>query len=85
MAASLCASRQVDMASLRQLGTRRTSVWDSHPPNGLRARMVEAWPHRDPRVVFTEVDSARVDGEPAGRYARAHRAFLGARDYRGPR
>jgi hypothetical protein len=47
--------------------------------------MVEAWPHRDPRVVFTEVDSARVDGEPAGRYARAHRAFLGARDYRGPR
>jgi Zn-dependent protease with chaperone function len=85
MAASLYANRQADMASLRQLSTRRTSVWDSHPPNGLRARMVEAWPHRDPVVVLTSVDSARVDAELAGRYARAHRAFLGARDYRGPR
>jgi hypothetical protein len=36
-------------------------------------------------VVFTEVDSVRVDGELAGLYARAHRAFLGAGDYRGPR
>jgi len=85
MAESLCASRAGDLPALRQLTMRETSVWRSHPPSGLRARVIEAWPARQPLVELTEEESARIDAELAGWYGATHRRMLGAEDYRGER
>ncbi|MEO6086490.1 MAG: M48 family metallopeptidase [Umezawaea sp.] len=85
MAESMHESKLDDLPRLRQLTLRRTDLWDSHPPEGLRARMVEAWPQQDPQVVLSDADSALIDAELAEWNARAHREFLGTRDYRGPR
>jgi Zn-dependent protease with chaperone function len=85
MAESMHAAKQDDLPALRQLTHRNTWLWATHPPTGLRARMVEAWPHQDPRVVLTDAESARIDAELAPWYVAAHREFLGSRDYRGPR
>ncbi|HWO66188.1 MAG TPA: hypothetical protein VNO31_39760, partial [Umezawaea sp.] len=85
MAESMHEAKRGDLPALRQLTMRNTDLWATHPPTGLRARMVEAWPHQDPLVVLSDADSARIDAELSPWYAAAHRAFLGSRDYRGPR
>jgi heat shock protein HtpX len=54
----------------RQLGTRReNSVFATHPPLGMRARMVESRPPVPAAVVLDDEDGARIDVELAG-YAR---------------
>jgi Zn-dependent protease with chaperone function len=50
-----------------------TSLFASHPPAGLRRRMVDAQPWQDPAVVLTEQESDRIDAELARAYARARR------------
>jgi heat shock protein HtpX len=82
LADSFHRSRAGELPQLRQLTTRDTSIWDSHPPAGLRARMVEAWPRREPAVALTDEDSDRIDRELAGWYAATHRRILGTRDFR---
>jgi heat shock protein HtpX len=82
MASSFAASRRDDMTALRQLTERDTSLWDSHPPNGLRARLIEGWPRQRPEVTLSDDESSRIDRELAGWYAAAHRRLLGTRDYR---
>lgn len=59
-----------------------TSLFAQHPPTGLRRRMVDARPPRDPKVVLTETESERIDAELAPLYARARRA-IGALDQDG--
>jgi Zn-dependent protease with chaperone function len=84
MAESFHASR-LDRLAQRQLTMRATSLWHSHPPTGLRARMVEGWPARAGTVELSDEESARIDHELAGWYAAAHRRILGSRDFRGDR
>jgi hypothetical protein len=62
---------------------RETSLWDSHPPAGLRARMVEARPAREPLIELSEDESARIDRELAGWYGASHRRLLGAEGFHG--
>jgi heat shock protein HtpX len=85
MADSFHVSRLGRLAQQRQLTMRDTSLWHSHPPTGLRARMVEAWPARAGTVELSDAESARIDDELAGWYAAAHRRILGTRDFRGER
>jgi hypothetical protein len=82
MASSFAASRRDDMTALRQLTERSTSIWDSHPPSGLRARLIETWPRQRPQVTLSDEESSRIDRELAGWYAATHRRPLGTRDYR---
>jgi heat shock protein HtpX len=59
---------------LRQLSQRDdASLFASHPPDGLRARMLESRPYVDPAVVLTEAESARIDAELAAWYKRTAR------------
>jgi hypothetical protein len=52
---------------LRQLSTRQqASLLASHPPSGLRIRMIQAAaPFRPPAVVLTEAEAAAIDAELA--------------------
>jgi hypothetical protein len=83
MVESFQASRAGKLGLARQLTMRHTSLWDSHPPAGLRARMVEAWPRRDPAVVLSDEESARIDQELSGWYDATHRLWLGTREFHG--
>ncbi|HEX2357105.1 MAG TPA: M48 family metallopeptidase [Micromonosporaceae bacterium] len=59
---------------LRQLSVRDdVSLFASHPPAGLRARMVEARGSRPPAVSLTEGESAAIDAEMTRQYERARR------------
>ncbi|MEJ2853198.1 MULTISPECIES: M48 family metallopeptidase [unclassified Saccharothrix] len=64
------------MAELREASLGGSSLWDSHPPAGLRARIVEAWPHAEPTVALSDEDSARIDAELSRWYARAGRDLV---------
>ncbi|MFG2007715.1 M48 family metallopeptidase [Micromonospora sp. NPDC048868] len=59
---------------LRQLSVRdEASLFSSHPPTGLRRRMLESRPTREAAVVLTEERMARIDAELAREYARVAR------------
>ncbi|WP_233512312.1 hypothetical protein [Micromonospora deserti] len=61
---------------LRQLSVRdEVSLFASHPPAGLRRRMLRGRPWRDPAVVLTAERAARIDAELAPEYARAGRTI----------
>jgi Zn-dependent protease with chaperone function len=49
------------------------SLFASHPPDGLRLRMVEARPWRDGTVGLSEAESVQIDAELAERLARARK------------
>lgn len=60
----------------RQLTVREgTSLFATHPPTGLRHRMLGARPWQDPAVTLTEERAARIDAELARHYERAGRAL----------
>jgi heat shock protein HtpX len=82
MASSFADSRRDDLPALRQLTERSTRLWDSHPPGGLRARLIEGRPRQWPEVSLSDEESSRIDRELAGWYAATHRRVLGTRDYR---
>ncbi|MEU5692831.1 M48 family metallopeptidase [Actinosynnema sp. NPDC020468] len=63
----------LDLESLRAESVAASTLWQGHPPSGLRARIVESWPHQDPAVELTEEDSARIDAELSRWYAKAGR------------
>ncbi|MGC9666219.1 M48 family metallopeptidase [Planosporangium sp. 12N6] len=59
---------------LRQLSVRDdVSLFASHPPAGLRARMIESRPAHPPAVLLDVATSARIDAELATAYAAARR------------
>ncbi|SCL37984.1 Zn-dependent protease with chaperone function [Micromonospora rhizosphaerae] len=59
---------------LRQLSVRdEASLFASHPPSGLRRRLLEARPWHDPRVVLTDDRMARIDAQLAREYERVRR------------
>ncbi|MFR9780621.1 M48 family metalloprotease [Micromonospora sp. MS34] len=58
----------------RQLTIREeTSLFSSHPPTGLRHRMLTTRAWQDPRVVLTDARVERIDAELARHYQRAAR------------
>jgi Zn-dependent protease with chaperone function len=57
------------LPGLRQLSTRDdASLFATHPPDGLRAKMIEFRPTTTPRVHLNETDSSRIDQELATQY-----------------
>ncbi|GAB2856089.1 M48 family metalloprotease [Lentzea nigeriaca] len=76
LVADFHAARQEQIGAYRQLTLRESTLWDSHPPSGLRARIVEAWPQQAPAFVLSEQESARIDGELARWYRLAHQRLL---------
>lgn len=62
------------LAGMRQLSVRdEVSLFATHPPTGLRARMIESRPYRTAAVVLTAADSERIDQELAKAYDIARR------------
>lgn len=56
--------RATRMHRLRQLTIRsETGIFASHPPAGLRHRMIMSAPHRSAAVVLTPAESAAIDAE----------------------
>ncbi|MEU8297112.1 M48 family metallopeptidase [Micromonospora sp. NPDC048909] len=63
------------LSLLRQLSVREeSSLFSSHPPSGLRRRMLAERPRHDPLVVLTEERTARIDAELAKEYEQIRRA-----------
>ncbi|WBB67121.1 M48 family metallopeptidase [Micromonospora sp. WMMD812] len=59
---------------LRQLSVRdESSLFASHPPAGLRRRMLTDGPRHDPAVVLTEERMSRIDAELSREYERFRR------------
>ncbi len=57
---------------LRQQTIRsNANLSHSHPPAGLRARILESWPEEVASLELSTADSDRIDAELAKRYARA--------------
>lgn len=74
--AGLRATRQGRVARLRQLSVRReVSLWASHPPTGLRARLLAEAPWAEPAVGVSETESAKIDAELAPYYQQFRRAI----------
>jgi heat shock protein HtpX len=58
----------------RQLSTREeASLFSSHPPTGLRARMLESSPWQPAAITMTEAESDRIDAELNPLYLRRRR------------
>ncbi|MEV1327974.1 M48 family metallopeptidase [Micromonospora costi] len=73
-AAGSLAAAADSMPLLRQLSVReQNSLFASHPPQGLRHRMLTARPPHEPRVVLTDERVARIDAELARHYQRVSR------------
>jgi len=74
-AAALVAPDRVPrLRRLRQLSIRReVSLWNTHPPSGLRASLIEGQPPRLPSLVLTERESGLIDAELGSYYQRARR------------
>jgi heat shock protein HtpX len=70
------AARSEEICAYRQQTLRESHLWRSHPPSGLRARMVEAWPPKAPALMLSEQESARIDVELARWYGLAHKRLL---------
>ncbi|OKI77690.1 M48 family metallopeptidase [Micromonospora sp. CB01531] len=74
-------ARSLDAAAerlplVRQLSIREeTSLFSSHPPTGLRHRMLSGRPWQEPRVVLTESRAERIDAELARHYKRVSRTI----------
>ncbi|GLI00001.1 M48 family metallopeptidase [Phytohabitans aurantiacus] len=59
---------------LRQLSIRdETSLFASHPPTGLRARMATTRPHHEPTVTLTAAHAEQIDIELTKHYQRLQR------------
>jgi Zn-dependent protease with chaperone function len=63
---------------LWQLSVRdHVSLFASHPPAGLRARLIASRPYETAAVVLTEADAERMDTELAKQYENARRTLAG--------
>ncbi|MGB2570954.1 M48 family metallopeptidase [Micromonospora citrea] len=66
---------------LRQFSIReRTSLFASHPPQGLRHRMLTARARQDSRVTLTETRAEQLDAELARHFERVGRQLAWATD-----
>jgi heat shock protein HtpX len=62
------------LAGARQLSVRdEVSLFATHPPTGLRARMIESRPYQPAAVTLTAAGSVRIDEELAKSYDIARR------------
>jgi Zn-dependent protease with chaperone function len=68
------AALAADLPALRQLSRRdEVSLFASHPPTGLRARMLERRPQQAAAVTLTPQQAERIDNEIAGPVERVRR------------
>ncbi|WP_285749258.1 M48 family metallopeptidase [Lentzea sp. NBRC 105346] len=68
---------QFDLPALLEKSIEEdASLWSEHPPSGLRARIVESWPHAEPSLVLTQEDSDKIDAELQRYYAKAGRDLV---------
>jgi heat shock protein HtpX len=74
--------RAGEVAMLRQFSMRKADLWSSHPPSGMRARMIESQPEQPARVVPTAQLWSAIDAELSEWYATTHRHVLGTREFR---
>jgi heat shock protein HtpX len=64
------------MGNLRQLSMRdEASLFRSHPPAGLRARLIESQPQQSAAIVISERDAAEIDAELAREYRSLRTTF----------
>ncbi|WP_433222522.1 M48 family metallopeptidase [Dactylosporangium sp. CS-047395] len=71
--AKLLVEVRPNLAARRESSLDDVSLFDSHPPNGLRSRALEALPGESAAVVVTSAQNMRIDAElaePAARSAR---------------
>lgn len=62
---------------LRQLSVRdEASLFASHPPAGLRARLIESRPPELGSLAINEAEAIRIDTELAKHYAQVRRDFI---------
>jgi heat shock protein HtpX len=80
--ASYISQDAAQLAHWRQFSRRRTSLWDSHPPVGLRSLLLEARAPREARFVMSKPTETKINAELAGWYAALHADVLGTRDFR---
>jgi hypothetical protein len=74
--AGLRETRKARVARLRQLSVRReVSMWASHPPAGLRARLLAEAPWVEPALGLSELESSKIDAELAPYYKEFRRAI----------
>lgn len=67
------------MHRLRQLNIRtEAEIFNSHPPAGLRHRLIQSAPYRTAAVVLTEAESAAIDTELSGYEERYRREIAHA-------
>lgn len=79
-AAGVRAEKTVRMPVLRQHSIRAgADLFSSHPPAGMRAGMVRAWPSLPATVVLSGDKSAAIDAELRRRYDRAGRTLADVR------
>ena len=73
-AAEALANLAPRLPAMRQLSLRDdVSLFMTHPPAGLRARLLDARPQRPPTVVLTAADAQLIDDELDRHYARSRR------------
>jgi len=75
-AAGAVANARQDLEALRERNERETvSIFATHPPAGLRARLVEARPARAAAVDLDPATAARIEDELAKYVARSARTL----------
>ncbi|MEO6700898.1 MAG: M48 family metallopeptidase, partial [Jatrophihabitantaceae bacterium] len=79
LAAELEAGAREQLQLLRQFSRRSTSMWDRHPPHGLRAELVGFWPNQPAGLVLTQAASDHIDRDLAFWFTGYHRRILGTR------
>lgn len=73
------AARTKDLRRTEQLSLRHdVSPYATHPPAGLRARLIASWPDTPGRLSISESDYAAADRELAPMYQRVRRAMANA-------
>jgi len=64
------------LVRLRQLSVRdEVSMFATHPPSGLRARMIESGPAHGPAVELSDERSARIDAELGAHFQSTRRSL----------
>jgi len=72
-----------DLPALRQSTRRTTDVWSTHPPQGMRLRLIESLPEVGPVVTLDSGSVLKIDHELSAFYALTHRQWLDTREFHG--
>lgn len=77
--AAAIAERLPDTRSAEQISLRyEVSAFASHPPTGLRHRLIASWPDMEPVIPVSRESFDAADAELASHYARVRKAVVNA-------